>query len=130
MKILIAIAALGLAAPTHAETLNIVGEAQGPVTNADSLDIDRLDGRVDALGSAGRAFSRQNRNGIAGAAAMSAIDFIKDQPAIGVGVSTWDGATGWAVKGMLPLGQNIHGSVSAFGAGNDVGAAGSIVIGF
>lgn len=118
------------AAPAAAETFDIVGPGTGPVHSVDSRDIDRLEARIDGGLAGARAASRAARNGIAGAAALSAVDFVRQMPAIGFGVSRWEGQTGWAVKGMLPFGERMHGTVGAFGAGDDAGAAASFVIGF
>ena len=122
MKLTTAILAAALGTTATAQTMQIVGPAQPPVHSVDSRDIDRLDARIDDI--------RTSPNGTAGAAAMGAIDFVRDRPAIGFGVSRWEGVTGWAVKGMVPFSDRVHGSVSAFGAGGDVGAAGAFVIGF
>lgn len=130
MRYLAIMAALSFAAPGFAETMQIVGPAQPIVTSMDSRDIDRVDGRIDAMGRDVRAASKEAQNGTAGVAALSAIDFVRGRPAIGVGAARWQGVTGWAVKGMLPLSDRLHGSVGAFGAGGDVGAAGSLVLGF
>lgn len=127
MKTTITALAIAMAAvPAYAEDLVLIGDAEGPVYSVDSRDIDRLDARADYIG--GRV--SEAASAAVGAAAMSAIEFIGRVPQIGVGAAQFEGRTGWAIKGMVPLGGRAHGSLGAFGAGGDVGVAGGIVIGF
>jgi len=106
--------------------ITMLTSSVGPVYSVDSRDIDRLDGRIDGA----RADLSDARNYTAGTAALGAIDFVRQAPQIGFGLSSVDSRTGWAVNGMVPLGDRAHGSIGAFGAGDDVGVAGAFVIGF
>lgn len=92
-----------------------------------------LDGQMKAFDSRLSNIENQvdeNTDGIAGVAALSSIDFVENRPQIGFGVSSWDGVTGWAVKGMAPINDDVHGSVGAFGANGKAGVAGSVVFKF
>ena len=88
--------------------------------------IEGFEGRISGLES----FAKKNRKGVAGVAAMSSIDFVDNRPQVGLGASVWDGEMGFAVKGMLPLTNDVHVSMGSFGAGGEYGAAGSVVFKF
>jgi len=89
----------------------------------------RMDGFNSRLGAVESAVGN-NRKGIAGTAALASIDFVERKPAVGLGIATWDGEFGYAIKGMVPLSERVHGSVGVFGAGGEFGAAASVVLTF
>ena len=101
-------------------------EYSNSMFNSMNARMDGFDGRLASVES----LAQSNRSGIAGTAALANIDFVEHKFAVGFGLSTWDGTTGYAVKGMLPINDNWHGNIGVFGADKDYGAAVAVVYTF